>query len=132
LTSRPRRKILLRQKTALSLNQKENSMYKTIVLRFLRDQRPEVQNLLKRQQMLLPTLDRLATQLKTSHEAYKENLSRSSPGRNMDQIASEALELAIEDMDYALQTEFPPEGTEDEPLSLDAAMAFIRRHTPPA
>jgi hypothetical protein len=107
--------------------------YKTIILRLLVEQRPEIQARLKRNRLLLPTLERLAMELKASHETYQESLSQSNPGRDSRQIASEALELALADLDSSLRMEFPPEGsaTEGEPLSLDAAMAFVRRHPPP-
>jgi hypothetical protein len=44
-------------------------------------------------------------------------------------IASEALERALQDLQSRLPKEFSAEG--NEVLSLDAAMAFPRRHTPP-
>jgi hypothetical protein len=136
LTSPPNRTILLSLKTTSVRNPKKYRMqYKTIILRLLVEQRPEIQARLKRNRQLLPTLDRVAKELKASHEAYQESLSRSNPGRDSGQIASEALELALKDLVGYLQIAFPPEGSgsqdENEPLSLDAAMAFVRRHTPP-
>jgi hypothetical protein len=71
-----------------------------------------------------------ASELKTSHEAWKEQLSGARPGSESSQIASEALELALKDLEERLPSESPP--NDHEPLSLDAAMAFIRRHTPRA
>jgi hypothetical protein len=103
--------------------------YKTIVLLFLREQRPEVHRRLKQKRRLPRYLTAYARFLKTKHEAWKDALSHQVElGRSLDQISMEALELAIEDMDSALRMEFPPEGSEDEALSLDEAMAFIRRH----
>jgi hypothetical protein len=46
------------------------------------------------------------------------------------QISSEALELAVQDLRDLLPEESPPDGTGAP--SLVAAMAFLRRHTPPA
>ena len=40
-------------------------------------------------------MDAYATELKASHEAWKEQLSQARPGSDPSQIASEALELAI-------------------------------------
>lgn len=103
--------------------------YKTIVLQYLR-QRPSLHNRLKSSRTLLPTLDAYANELKTSHETLKEQLAQANPGRDPSQIASQALEIALQEWTNSL----PPDesSTEDEPLSLDAAMAYIRRQTPPA
>ena len=103
--------------------------YKTIVLQYLR-QRPALHNQLKRSRNLLPTLDAYANQLKSGHEALKEQLTLANPGEEPSQIASQALEIALKDWTNSL----PPDesSSDDEPLSLDGAMAHIRRHTPPA
>ena len=45
--------------------------YKTIVLELLQ-QRPEMHDQLRRNRMLLPTLELYASELKTSHEAWKD------------------------------------------------------------
>jgi hypothetical protein len=102
--------------------------YKTIVLQYIR-QRPSLHNRLKSSRTLLPTLDRWANELKSNHEALKEQLAQANPGADPSQIASQALEIALKEWTSSL----PPDEsqTEDEPLSLDAAMAYIR-HTPPA
>jgi hypothetical protein len=57
-------------------------------------------------------------------------LGQARPESKPGQISSEALELAVQDLRDLLTEESPPDDTE--PLSLDAAMAFLRRHTPPA
>ena len=44
------------------------------------------------------------------------------------QIASEALELAVKELEDRLPPVSPPDG--QEPLSLEQAMALIRRPTP--
>ena len=100
--------------------------YKTIVLELLQ-QRPTLHEQLRSQRMLLPTLERCASELKTRHEALKARLSQATPGSSESQIASEALEIALTELVESLPSESPPE--QNEPLSLDAAMAFIRRHT---
>jgi hypothetical protein len=107
---------------------KETDMqYKTMVLELL-EQNTEIYNQLRSERMLLPTLDLLANQLKTSHEAWKDRLIQAKPGSDPSQIASEALELALKELEDCLMPHFP--SGEDEPLSLEAAMAFVRGRTP--
>jgi hypothetical protein len=77
----------------------------------------------------MPTLEHYASELKRKHEAWKDELSRARPGSDPGQIASEALELALEDLLGCLPSASPP--GDEEPPSLDEAMAFLRRHTPP-
>lgn len=103
--------------------------YKTMVLELLQ-QCPEIHDQLRCRRMLLPTLERYAAQLKTRHEAWKNHLSQEKPGSDPSQITSEALEIALQELEDSLPSASPPDETE--PLSLEAAMAFIRRHTPPA
>ena len=103
--------------------------YKTIILELLQ-QWPETHDQLRKQRMLLATMERLARELKDSHEAQMAILSTARPASDPSQIASEALEIALKELMASLPTASPP--NEDEPLSLDAAMAFLHRHTPPA
>lgn len=103
--------------------------YKTIVLQYVR-QRPALHNLLKSKRTLLPSLDRWANELKTNHEAVKEQLATANPGSDPSQVASQALELALKEWTSSLPPDESP--SDDEPPSLDQAMAYIRRHTPPA
>ena len=102
--------------------------YKTIVLQLL-EQHPEIKDQLQKQRQMLPTLERCARQLKTLHEFWKERLSQTKPGSDEAQVASEALEMALKELEDRLPFGSPPD--DQEPLSLDGAMAFIRRHTPP-
>ena len=104
-------------------------MYKTIVLELL-EQSPELHEDLRRERKLLPVLDLYSTELKTSHETWKDRLSQAKPGSEESQIASEAMEIALKELQDRLRTESPP--AENAPLSLDGAMAYIRKHTPPA
>ena len=101
--------------------------YKTIVLGLL-EQHPEIREPFLRNRTLLSMLDRYAGELKTSHEAWKLQLSQARPDSDPSQIASEALEIALAELESCLPSGSPPD--ENEPLSLDAAMAFLRRHTP--
>lgn len=103
--------------------------YKTIVLELLK-QNPATYNQLRSNRRLLPMLELYARELKTSHEAWKDRLEEARPGRSQSQIASEALEMALKEMETFLHLPSPPE--ESGPLSVEGAMAFIRSHTPPA
>jgi hypothetical protein len=117
-------------KTTLALTTKETNMqYKTMILQYLR-QRPEIHNQLKSKRTLLPTLERWATELKTRHQTWKEQLSQAKPGSDPSQIASEALEFAFQELKDCLMPE--TRQRKNQPLSLDEVMAFIRREKPPA
>jgi hypothetical protein len=100
--------------------------YKTIVLELLK-QRPRMQERLRKSRKLLPTMEQHARELKTSHEAWKELLTQMRPGSDPSQIASEALEMALKELEDRL----PAESHGHENQVLDAAMLFIR-HTPRA
>ena len=101
--------------------------YKTIVLQLL-EQHPEVRDQLKRHRQMLPTMERYARELKTRHEAWKDRLSQAMPGSDESQIASEALELALKELEDRLPSGSPRD--DKEALVLEGAMASIRRPTP--
>jgi hypothetical protein len=103
--------------------------YMTICLQLIQDQ-PERYNQLIRKRCLLSTLERYAIQLRNRHLIWKDLLAGANPDRNPDQIASEAMEMALKELEDSSLPDSPPDAAE--PLSLDAAMAFIRRPTPPA
>ena len=100
--------------------------YKTIILELIQ-QRPEMHEQLRKDRKLLSTVELYARELKTSHEAWKETLGQERPGSDQSQIASEAMEMALKELEDRLPTASQP--TDNEPLSLDAAMASIRNHT---
>ena len=100
--------------------------YKKIVLELLQ-QRTEMHDQLRKERKLLPAMEQFARELKTSHLAWKEQLSGLRPGSDPSQIASEAMEMAVKELEDRLPPVSPPESNEE--LSLDGAMAFIRRHT---
>ena len=102
-------------------------LYKTIVLELLQ-QRPQMHEQLRKERKLLATLELYAKALKSSHEAWKEQISQLRPGSDPGQVASEAMEMALMELEERLPAESPQE--ENDPLSLDEAMAFLRRHTP--
>jgi hypothetical protein len=99
--------------------------YKTIVHELLQ-QRTELHEQLRLTRRLKPTLETCARQLKASHQIWKERLSQTRPGSDPSQIASEALEMALKELEDRL-----PSGPvdENEALSLDQAMAHIRSHS---
>ena len=99
--------------------------YKTIVHELLQ-QRTELHEKLRLTRRLLPTIETFARELKASHDEWKETLSEARPDSDPIQISSEAMEMAVQEMEDRLQNESQ---TNDEALSLDAAMAFLRNPT---
>ena len=114
------------------LTPKENPMqYKTIVLQLL-EQRRRFTTCSERTEDDAPNAGAGFTPVsaKARHETWKELLSQAKPGSAPSQIASEALEIALMELEDRLSRGSPPE--ESDALSLEAAMAFISRRTPPA
>ena len=101
--------------------------YKTIVLHLL-EERPRMHDRLKSERMLLPALNLYAAELRAGHQAWQEQLSRARPGNDPSQIAGEALEIALSELEGRLPPS--PAPPEDETLSLDEAVAYLRRHAP--
>ena len=104
--------------------------YKTIVHELLL-QRPQMHEQLRKERKLLTTLEIYAKELKTSHEGWKELLAPLRPGSDPSQIASEAFELALKELEDRLLPE-SPQNENEEALFLDAAMLFTRSRTPRA
>lgn len=100
--------------------------YQSMCLQMIQD-RPEMYDQLLKNRTLLPTLQQYAIQLRDSHRKCMELLWQTRPDSHYSQIASEALEIALKELEDSL----PPELPQDEPLSLNGAMAFLRNHTPP-
>lgn len=100
--------------------------YKTIVMEML-EFRTEIKARLSQEGSPLETLDRLAMELKSLHESYKEQIAHSRANSHPVQISSEALEMALQELEDRLLLASPIE--EPEPFTLDGAMAFIRRHS---
>lgn len=101
--------------------------YKTIVLELLRE-RTELHEELRLTRQLLPTLDTCSQELRASHQSWMETLRAANPGSDPIQIESEAMELAVKELEDRLPS--VSQADEPEPLSLDAAMAFITSRTP--
>ncbi len=100
-------------------------MYKTICLGLL-EQYPEIYDRLRQSRTLLPTLNRLAGELKARHQAWMQELRETRSGSDS-QIASEAMELALSELEDRLSADSEQEAQD----FLDAAMAWLRP-TPPA
>lgn len=103
--------------------------YKTIALELLQ-QDLELYRRLKASRTLLLALDQCSAALKASHESWMDRIARQRPGSEGNQVSGEALECALLEIQALLPT--ASEATGEEPPSLDAVMAFLRRHTPPA
>jgi hypothetical protein len=109
------------------INPKEaNMQYKTIVLELLQ-QRPQMHDQLRKDRKLLRAMEIYAQELKTSHEAWKETLCQEKPGSDQSQIASEALEMALKELEDRLPSGSPQD--DNQALSLNEAMAFVRSPT---
>ena len=102
--------------------------YKSMILELLK-QRPDTHDQLKKERKLLPTMEQYAKELRASHLAWQQLLSSLRPGSDPSQIASEALEIALKEMQDRLPSE---SGSGSEAIFLDAAMLFNLRHTPRA
>ena len=96
-------------------------LYKTICLELL-EQRPELYNQLGKRRALLATLNRLSGELKARHQAWMQELQETRPGSDS-QIASEAMELAVKELEELLSTD----SEEEAKAFLDEAMAYLRR-----
>ena len=105
--------------------------YKTIILELL-EQNPQLYQELCASRTLLPTLNRYANTLKDRHEHWMNQLGQTQPEQAQSQLTSSALEFALQELQDMLQAASPQNSSVAEPLSLDAVMAFLRRHTPPA
>lgn len=103
--------------------------YKTIIHELLQ-QRPQMHEQLRKERKLLTALETYARALKTSHEGWKALLSQMRPGSEPSQVSSEALEMALKEMEDRLPSESRQD--ESEALFLDAAMLFLRSRTPRA
>lgn len=100
--------------------------YKTMVLGLLQ-QHPEIYHHLRSQHLLLPALEVYAMALRTNHEAWKDRLMQANPGSNQSQIASEALEVVLKELETCLHAKLP--SGESELHSIEAAMALISGRT---
>ena len=105
-------------------------LYKTIALGLL-EEHPKLHQELCTRGTLLQTMEHYASELKTRHDYWKNALHQSQPGSDPLHMSSKALELALQDLRDALPAVSSPSDAPDEAPSLDEAMRFLRRHTPP-
>jgi hypothetical protein len=124
---------LTEHRNLLPLTQRTLPMhYKTITLELLR-QYPDLHETLRTGGTLRQTMERYAVLLKERHLAWTLTLTQDRPGRDPAQLSGEALEMALQDLREALPAgSSTNEDATQETLPLDAAMASLRRHTPPA
>jgi hypothetical protein len=100
--------------------------YKTIIYELLQ-MRPQMHEQLRKERKLLTTLEIYARELKQSHEDWKQVLASANPGIDQSQIASEAMEMALKELEDRLPAESPQD--DQEAISLDQAMTYIRGRT---
>lgn len=96
--------------------------YKTIVLALLQ-QRTQLHERLRQERKLLTTLELYARELKRSHQAFKDLLS-AIPGYEPSQISSQAMEMAVAELEDRLPPVSRPD--EEDLLSLDLLMAPLK------
>ncbi|MBX9695455.1 MAG: hypothetical protein K2Z81_23925 [Cyanobacteria bacterium] len=102
-------------------------LYKTIVQNLL-ESRPQMHEALRKERKLLVTLETYAKELKNSHESWMGILQQEASQRTREQISAEAFELAVSELTDRLPTE--SRQADQEELSLDQAMAYIRSPSP--
>lgn len=101
--------------------------YKTIALELLRE-RTELCEQLRLTHMLMPTLETCATELKASHETWKQTLAEAKPDSEPSQLASEALEMAMKELEDRLPSVSPRD--EQESAAAKFAVALPNREHP--
>jgi hypothetical protein len=101
--------------------------YKNIVLKMLKH-RPQMHDQLRKERQLLATMEQYARELKASHQAWIALLKPLRPGSNPILVNSEALELALKELEDRLPSVSPE--SEQESVFLNAAMLFKLRHSP--
>lgn len=102
--------------------------YKTIVLELFQ-QNSEIHNRLCSNRSLLQTVELYARELRISHQAWTDRLSRVKPGSDRMQIASEALEIALDELEIFLRSDSPP--ADKERAFVEVVTGVIRGRTPP-
>jgi hypothetical protein len=100
--------------------------YKTIILELLQ-QRTQMHERLRKERKLLTTMETLAGELRTRHQFWTEIFTSASPDSNHSQVSSEALEMALKELEDRLPHASPAD--EEAALSLDRAMASVLNRT---
>lgn len=101
--------------------------YKTIVLELLRG-RPALHEQLRASGTLQASMEQLAIAFRACHLERMKELAESRPESAPAQLSSEAMELALKE----LQDSLPAESSDEDSatFSLDQAMTFLHRHMP--
>ena len=94
-------------------------LYKTITLELLQEEFPSLHDELRVRRQLLKALDRYSLCWKESHDSRTQELLKLRPGSHPAQIASEALEIAIEDLKTKFSAEQSHDSTLEGPRSQD-------------
>ncbi|HVX12068.1 MAG TPA: hypothetical protein VHC22_12880 [Pirellulales bacterium] len=100
--------------------------YKTIVLELLKD-RPTLHEQLRLSGTLLSKVNQLAVAFRACHLNRIREMAAARPGSDPAQLSSEALELALQELQDSLPPELLPS---EDTLSLDRAMTFVQQHMP--
>ena len=103
--------------------------YKLILLQLL-EQHPELFKQVRQRGNIHPKVEYYACELKTLHDAWKAAILQSKPDREASQIASGALEVALEEIQARL-----PEGStlhRNQAISLDSMAEAFRNYSPRA
>ena len=100
--------------------------YKTMVLELLQ-QRPQIHDSLRKERKLLAMVESQARGLKARHEELMDVFSQMKPQKDSNQISGMALEMSLRELEELLDSDSVP--AMSEPLSLDAAMAYLRHHS---
>ncbi len=101
--------------------------YKTIILELLQ-QRTHMHEQLRKERRLLTTMEKLAGELRTRHQFWTEIFAAATPGSNPSQVSSQALEMALKELEDRLPPALPAD-EEAAALSLYKAMASVLHHT---
>ena len=96
--------------------------YKTIVMELI-EQRPHLHEKLKRERKLLSTMERVARELKASREEIRRDLASEQPHMEASLISSQAMAMAISELEARMPPERPNE--EKDELSLDQITASL-------
>ena len=82
-------------------------LYKTIILQMLED-RPAIYNRLKAERKSLATIEALASELKANQRVILADLKQANPRMDEQQLASQAMEMALADLESALDANTSP------------------------
>jgi hypothetical protein len=97
--------------------------YKTIVLELL-ESPPALYEQLRASGSLLSTMNKLASLLRDLHLQTLEELQQAQPSESQAALSSEAMELAV----HQLQQSLLPAEPNSETFSLDQAMLYLKHH----